>query len=122
MASATDSLLGALGVAVVGGVTLNLLDRFNEHTGVLGVLKKKQVNLANSKVNKWFEPGPEMNWKKDMPLRQRRQNALRAHNGDALEAGHALLALANVTRDEQTKIEATKDYLYFFKLNEAAKE
>jgi len=101
--SATDSLLGALGVAVVGGVTLNLLDRFNKQMG--------------PQSNKWFSPKVKMDWHKDMPLGERRQNALDAHNGDTLATGRALQALANVSQDKQTVIEATKDAKYFFRQN-----
>ena len=100
--SATDSLLGALGVAVVGGVTLNLLDRFNKQTG---------------SPNKWFNPKVNMDWHKDMPMGERRQNALDAHNGDPLATGRALQALSNVTTDPKTKIESLKDAKYFFRQN-----
>jgi hypothetical protein len=36
-----------------------------------------------------------MNWSKDMPVAERRRNALRAHGGDALATARALQALLN---------------------------
>jgi hypothetical protein len=33
------------------------------------------------KSKKWYKPTTTMNWSKDMPVAERRRNALRAHGG-----------------------------------------
>lgn len=69
------------------------------------------------KSKKWYKPTTTMNWSKDMPVAERRRNALRAHGGDALATARALQALSNVTTDRETKREAEKDAKYFFDLH-----
>lgn len=69
------------------------------------------------KSKKWYKPTTTMNWSKDMPVAERRRNALRAHGGDALATARALQALSNVTTDRETKREAEKDAKYFFALH-----
>ena len=64
---------------------------------------------------RWFTHQTTMNWSKDMPVRERRQNALIAHGDDPLATARALQALVNVTTSTETKIEARKDALYFFR-------
>jgi len=65
------------------------------------------------KSEKWYAPRTKMNWSKDMAVNTRRNNALRAHGGDALATARALQALANVTTDRETKREAGWDSAYF---------
>ncbi len=67
-----------------------------------------------AKRERWFKPGVEMGWKKDMPVKARRNKALKAHKGDNLATARALQSLANVTTDKETKRQARKDALYFF--------
>ena len=69
------------------------------------------------KRERWYEPGPKMNWEKGMAVSKRRSNALKAHRGSELSTARALQALANVTTDRATKREAKKDADYFFKLH-----
>jgi len=70
------------------------------------------------KSEKWYAPRTKMNWSKDMAVNTRRNNALRAHGGDALATARALQALANVTTDRETKREAGWDSAYFFGLHQ----
>lgn len=67
------------------------------------------------KVVKWFKPGIESGWRKDMPLKERRELVLEAHGGDYLAAARSKQALANVSQDKGTKKEALKDARWFFR-------
>jgi hypothetical protein len=50
-----------------------------------------------------------------MPIDKRRRLVLKAHGGDKLASARGLLALANVTKDTETKRKADADAKYFFK-------
>ena len=63
---------------------------------------------------KWYQHNVEMNWHKDEPVKMRRANALKAHNGNELATARALQALANVTTDAETAKLAKADADYFF--------
>jgi len=66
-------------------------------------------------AERWYEPGVETGWEKDMPTMKRRRLVLRAHKGDELASGRAMQALANVTTDRETKVRAGADASYFFR-------
>ena len=55
-------------------------------------------------------------WRKRDPAKKRRRTMIRAHNGDILAAARACQALANVTRDPETKRKAKADADYLFRL------
>ena len=66
---------------------------------------------------KWYHPKIHMNWRKTMPLVERRTNAFKAHGKDLLETARALLALSNVTQDAPTARVAGQDSRFFFTMN-----
>lgn len=70
---------------------------------------------------KWFEAGEPLGWSKDLSVSERRKRALKSRGGDALAAGRALQALANVTQDPETKAKAQADAKYFFSLHKRTK-
>lgn len=72
--------------------------------------------------NKWFDPGRHLGWSKSDSQKVRRDNALRSRRGNALKTGRALLALSNVTRDEETSRKARADALYFFRQHKIGHE
>lgn len=80
-------------------------------------IKDKGAPGRTPKKERWFAPSVTMNWTKDMPVRERRENALIAHGNNYLSTARALQALANVTTDKDTKFEARKDAKYFFRLH-----
>lgn len=76
---------------------------------------------------KWFRKAIEEKppytlggWRKNLPVEERRKFALRSRPKNMslkhryLSAGRALNALANVSRDEKTRIAAKRDAKYFF--------
>ena len=64
---------------------------------------------------KWYHrKTTETGWEKDMPTEERRNLMLDAHGGDYLSAARALQALANVTRDRETKAKAASDAVFFY--------
>jgi hypothetical protein len=78
-------------------------------------------------AKEWFQEAvmdkPPYNlggWKKSLPQDERRRLALNSRlknwslSKRRLSAGRALVALANVTQDKETKEEAMKDSRYFF--------
>lgn len=67
------------------------------------------------KKDRWYEPGVETGWEKDMPQGERRGLVLKAHKGDILASARSMQALANVTTDRETKREARVDALHFFR-------
>ena len=78
--------------------------------------KARRSKKRRAKCKKWFSPKVKMDWGKSMALRKRRGNALKAHKGDLLATGRALVALANVTEDSATELEARKDAKHFLEL------
>lgn len=68
------------------------------------------------KKAKWFEPGKELNWRKELVPASRRRLALESRGGDPLKTGRALQALSNVTKDKETKMKAGADARYFYSL------
>lgn len=79
------------------------------------LVKDKGEPGRTPEKEKWFAPTVTMDWTKDMLLKERRANALLAHGNNYLSTARALQALANVTTDKETKIEARKDAKYFFR-------
>jgi hypothetical protein len=73
------------------------------------------------KVIRWFRAGRPLGWRKDMPIKKRRQIALKHRRGNYLATARALLALANVTKDKETKRKARADAKYFFALHKKKK-
>ena len=51
-----------------------------------------------------------------MPAKERRELVLEAYNGDYLTSARSKQALANVTRDQATKVAALADARYFFRM------
>jgi hypothetical protein len=78
--------------------------------------------MKKRKNEKWFEPKADTGWDKDLPMETRRTLMLKAHGGDPLASARALLALANVTEDKETREDARKDADYFFKIHRKGKE
>lgn len=64
---------------------------------------------------KWFRAGDPLNWSKDAGQAKRRASALASRKGNFLKVAKALQALANVTRDEETRRKARADALYFYR-------
>ena len=64
---------------------------------------------------KWFEAGKSLGWQKSDSVEKRRRIALRHRHGDKLATARALQALANVTKDKETKKKARADALYFYR-------
>ncbi len=69
------------------------------------------------KVDRWFEAGKKLNWRKSESQTRRRKNALAARHGNLLATARALQALANVTEDNETARKSRSDAIYFFKLH-----
>lgn len=67
------------------------------------------------KVEKWFEPGEEMGWRKTDPMGKRRRIALKSRRGDLLATARGLQSLANVTQDSETARKAAADAQYFYR-------
>jgi hypothetical protein len=61
-------------------------------------------------------------WKKSYPAEKRRRIMIRAHDGDILAAARACQALANVTKDPETKRKARADAKYLFELYRKQKQ
>lgn len=70
---------------------------------------------------KWFRPKIRSGWKKSYPAGKRRRLELKARHGDYLSAARAKQALANVTRDKETKKKAKADADYFYALHRKRK-
>ena len=73
---------------------------------------------------KWFDPQKERGWSKTQKASTRRTNLLDStdkrktlHNRH-VEAGKAIQALANVTKDSETKRKANLDAKYHFRMAE----
>lgn len=64
---------------------------------------------------RWFKSGKPLGWNKNDAMDKRRRIALRNRDGDELATARALQALANVTKDPETKRKAQADAKYFFK-------
>lgn len=76
----------------------------------------------------WFNPKGNLGgWHKNQSIETRRANVINARNktmtlyNRRLSAGRALIALANVTQDSATRLAATADAHYFFKLAKGGK-
>lgn len=62
---------------------------------------------------KWFKPKSTLRgWDKDLSVDERRRRASIGRSD--LSSARALLALANVTKDRETKTKARQDAKYFF--------
>jgi len=118
-------------IVKIGKVTYTrsaYVDRYGHKHPAIKVTRKghkkkvKRAKKSRTPRNKrWYSPKVKMNWRKDMPVGERRDNALDAHSGNLLSTARALLAISNVTQDRETKIEARKDADYFFALNRREK-
>ncbi len=72
---------------------------------------------------KWYHPKvTDTGWDKDLPADIRRALMLKAHGGDELAAARACQALANVTRDKETRELAARDADELFKMHERRKQ
>ena len=74
------------------------------------------------KEDRWFKSNIVTGWRKDLPEDTRRALMLKAHGGDYLASGRALIALHNVTTDRETAVAARKDANYFFKRHKRNKQ
>lgn len=61
-------------------------------------------------------------WSKTKPAGERRKAVLRAHKGNLLSSARSKQALANVTKDAQTKRLAQADATYFYREYRKSKE
>lgn len=68
-----------------------------------------------AKVEKWFEAGESLGWRKDDAMGKRRRIALKNRKGDKLATARALQSLANVTQDSETARKASADAQYFYR-------
>jgi len=68
------------------------------------------------KKERWFAPGPKLGWRRDLSQKRRINIALRHRNGNVLATARALNALANVTKDPETKRKARVDARKLFDL------
>ena len=71
------------------------------------------------KSERWYKPGIETGWRKDMSIEERRHLVLRAHKGDELASAQSMQALSNVSTDVKTKQASRADALYFYQLHRA---
>ena len=69
------------------------------------------------KEEQWFESQVPTGWDKDHPEAARRVKVLSSHGGDELASARAMQAIANVTTDRETKIEARADARYFYRIH-----
>ena len=83
--------------------------------------KDRGIPGRTPKSRRWYKPTTEMGWRKDMSAEERRELALDAHGGDLLSTARALLALSNVSTDDETKRLARSDADYFFREYRKAK-
>jgi len=68
----------------------------------------------NSKKKKWFKPETSSGWSKGLSAGERRELVLESHDGNYLSAARSKQALANVTKDNETKRKAQQDADYFY--------
>lgn len=72
--------------------------------------------------SKWYQPTTHSGWSKTDSQLVRRRKVLKAHGGSYLSSAYSMQSLANVTKDNQTKIKATSDAKHFFKLHKKKKK
>jgi hypothetical protein len=89
----------------------------------VAIMKKHGVDPRGPVLtNYWFAPKKHSGWSKKDPAKKRRLSLMRStdkrktRHDRYLEAGRRALALANVTRDPQTKTLSRRDADYFFML------
>lgn len=70
------------------------------------------------KKKKWFKPGWSLGWEQDLNQSIRIERALKSRRGNVLRTARALLALADVIRDPETKHKARTDANKLFRLYE----
>jgi len=111
-----------------GKYVVYILDRRTRKRELLGEYKSRSAatrafDEAKSRLA-WFQRvvaerkgtvGPT-GWRADDPAEVRRRRMIEAHFGDVLAAARACQALANVTKDPDTKKKARADAEYLFKL------
>lgn len=84
-------------------------------------VKRKKRRKA-SKKKRWYAPKVHSGWEKSQPAKVRRKILLKAHKGNLLSAARSKQALANVTRDEETKEIALADARFFFEEHRKSKK
>ena len=82
------------------------------------MVKDKGKPGKTPESERWFKPGNPLGWRKDLTQKERRARALRNRSGDHLAVARALVALANITTDKQTRLFARKDADYFLRMHE----
>jgi len=75
-----------------------------------------------STTEKWFNPNETIGWHKSKPQETRLRLAVRGKHGDKLAAARALQALANVTKDSETKSKARADAKILFAQHKKSKK
>ena len=83
--------------------------------------RRKKGKGRKGKV-KFFHPKIRSGWSKHQPAGTRRRLVLKAHRGNLLSSARSKQALANVTKDRETKVLAQADADYFYRLNREAKK
>jgi hypothetical protein len=76
--------------------------------------KSRRSTKTKSSKKTWFHTKKTSGWKKDMPQKERRKVVLKSTHGDLLAAARGKQALANVSQDKETQVEAGKDAKYFY--------
>lgn len=104
---------------------LGLADQYAANGKSIGSKKWRKMETYQAEKGKWFkeavmekEPFTLGGWRKNLPAGQRRSLAIHSRSGSKhdryISAGRALQALANVTKDADTKKIANQDAEYFF--------
>lgn len=84
--------------------------------------KKRRRRKSTKGKKKWYAPKVHSGWKKTQPASVRRSKTLKAHGGNLLSAARGKQALANVTKDEETRTLALADAKYFFEKHKKEKK
>ena len=88
------------------------------------MMSRRKGKIKKNKKNgkKWFQPGKPLNWSKKDSQTKRRREALKARKGDYLAAARGLQALANLSKDAETRRKSEGDAKYFRKLYDVKKK
>lgn len=78
-------------------------------------IKDRGAKGRTPKAERWFEPGVETGWSKDLKQSTRISRVVRAHKGDLLASARSMMALANVTTDSETRRKSKSDANILFK-------
>lgn len=105
---------------------LGWADQYAANGKSIGTKKWRKIETYQAENGKWFkdavmekEPFTLGGWRKNLPAGQRRSLAIHSRKSGSkheryISAGRALQALANVTKDADTKKIANQDAEYFF--------